>query len=196
MLTVIDSAGNSPQTEALSGAGIDFTLEADGSTNVTVASGGSAVYPLLLRSAAGVPGMATLSCSGAPALATCVVQPSSVALGNTTPTVITVTVATMRAAGSDGPLEWERRVGEWVALLVPLGLVGWKTRRGLLVWVCVVACLLGMSGCGMGRLIPPSGATTTTGAGGPGTPSGSNVLVVSASSAGLTRSVSLNLVVQ
>ncbi len=121
-LTVIDNAGSSPQMEALTGTGIDFTLSADGSTTATVAAGGSAVYPLLLTSAAGVPGTATLSCTGAPANATCVVQPATAPLGTTT--VITVTVATSAtAAVSEGPLDGARQV-VWLAVLLPLGLLG------------------------------------------------------------------------
>ena len=83
-LTVTDSAGSSPQIEALTGTGIDFSLSPNGNTSVTVASGGSAVFPLLLASPAGVPGTAVMSCTGAPANATCVVQPASVPLGTTT----------------------------------------------------------------------------------------------------------------
>jgi hypothetical protein len=52
-----------------------------------------------------------------------------------------------------------------------------------------------MGGCGTGRLIPAS-EVTATGTGGPGTPTGSDTLTVSATSAGLTQSVSLTLVVQ
>ena len=195
-LTVIDNAGSSPQIEALTGTGIDFTLSPDGSTDVTVAGGGSAVYPLLLSSPAGVPGTATLSCAGAPANATCVVQPATAPLGTTT--VVTVTVATAQTtAESEVPLDGARR-SVWLALLLPLGLLGCgrsRARWARLLAVCVVACLLGMGGCGSGRLIPAS-AVTVTGAGGPGTPTGSDTLTVSATSAGLTRSVSLTLVVQ
>jgi hypothetical protein len=193
---VIDSAGSSQQVEALTGTGIDFALSPDGSTEVTVASGGSAVYPLLLSSPAGVPGTATLSCAGAPANATCVVQPATAPLGTTT--VITVTVATSQTeAESDGPSEAARR-SAWLAVLLPLGLLGCgsaRTRWARLLGVCGVACLLGMGGCGSGRLIPAA-EVTVTGAGGPGTPTGSSTLTVSATSAGLTRSVSLTLVVQ
>jgi hypothetical protein len=195
-LTVIDSAGSSPQVEAMTGTGIDFTLSPDGSTDVTVAGGGSAVYPLLLSSAAGVPGTATLSCTGAPANATCVVQPATAPLGTTT--VITVTVATTSAVGSEGPLERMRpRGGVWLAvLLAPLGMLGWRRGRwaGLL-GVCVVGGLLGLGGCGAGRLIPAA-SVTATGQGGPGTQTGTSTLTVSATSAGLTRSVNLTLVVQ
>jgi Transmembrane protein 131-like N-terminal len=196
-LTVIDSAGSSPQIEALTGTGIDFTLSPDGSTDVTVAGGGSAVYPLLLSSAAGVPGTATLSCAGAPANTTCVVQPATAALGTTT--VITVTVATTQtAATSEASLDGTRRFGEWLAVLLPFGLLGCgrsRVRWARALGACVVACLLGMGGCGTGRLIPAS-ELTITGAGGPGTPTGTDTLTVSATSAGLTRSVSLTLVVQ
>jgi hypothetical protein len=196
-LTVIDSAGSSPQTEALTGTGIDFTLSADGSTDVTVAGGGSAVYPLLLSSPAGVPGTATLGCAGAPANATCVVQPATAPLGTTT--VITVTVATAQTALLERPLHAARRAGEWLAvLLLPLGLLGCgrsRARWTRLLGVCLIAGLLGMGGCGTGRLIPASGVTAT-GTSVPGTPAGGDTLTVSATSAGLTRSVSLTLVVQ
>jgi len=109
-----------------------------------------------------------------------------------------VTVATAQTAtGSEEPLEAARR-SAWLAVLLPLGLLGCgrsRARWARLLGVCVVACLLGMGGCGSGRLIPAS-EVTVTGSGGPGTPAGSNTLTVSATSAGLTRSVSLTLVVQ
>jgi Transmembrane protein 131-like N-terminal len=195
-LTVTDSAGSSPQTEPLTGTGIDFTLSANGSTSVTVASGGSAVYPLLLASPVGVTGTAVLSCTGAPANAICVVQPASAPLGTTT--TLSVTVATQMAAVSPLPLGRGRL--EWLAvLLLPL-LVGRGRRRfgsrpAALLRVCVVAGLLAATGCGAGRLIPLSGIASNSPTG-PGTPTGTDTLVVSATSAGLTRSVSLTLVVQ
>ena len=76
-LTVTDNALNSPQTITLTGTGVDFTLAPNGSTTVTVANGSSAVYPLLLSSAANVPGTATLTCAGVPANAKCTISPAS-----------------------------------------------------------------------------------------------------------------------
>jgi hypothetical protein len=150
------------------------------------------VYPLLLSSPSGVPGTAALTCTGAPAGATCVVQPASAPLGTTT--VISVTVATSTGAAGDGPLDRLRHRGVWLALLLPLGCA--HARRGRLWGICALACLLALGGCGTARLIPPSSVATATGAGGPSTPSGTDTLVVAATSAGLTRSVSLTLTVQ
>jgi hypothetical protein len=188
-LTVVDSAGTSPQNMQLSGMGVDFALSANGSTTQTIAAGAQAVYPLLLTSVAGVPGTVAFACTGAPAYSTCVVTPVASALGATS--TVTVTVATDIAA-----MHWpgERPV-VWLAGLLPLGLMGLGRRRvrrlGTIAAICGVMVL---GGCGASRLIPltdTSGGGSTT-----PTPSGTYNLTVSGTSAGLTRSVGLTLVVQ
>ena len=184
-LSFADTAGNSPQTLSLTGTGVDFQLAASGSTTVTVASGTSAVFPFLLTSAAGTPGVASFTCLGAPSNATCVVTPASPALG--TSTVVIVTIAT-GVATTHGMLGIEKVV--WLAGLVPLLGMRRRWRR----WVLGVVCV-GLLGCGSGRLIPGSGG----GGGGGGTtptPSGSYSIAVSATSAGLTKTVNVTLVVQ
>ncbi|CAN5587216.1 hypothetical protein BH10ACI4_BH10ACI4_09070 [soil metagenome] len=180
-LSVTDSAANSPHSLTLTGSGVDFTLTANGSTSVTVASGKSAVFPLLLSSAAGVPGTAVLTCSGAPANAACVISPASVALGGVT--TVSVTISTGLTVAS----MWREAVG-WLACLLPLGL--FVRRRRLLGFV-----LLGLlAGCGSERRIPGGGSTG--GGGGVATPGGSYAITVSATSAGLVRTVGLTLLVQ
>ncbi|HEX9198378.1 MAG TPA: choice-of-anchor D domain-containing protein, partial [Acidobacteriaceae bacterium] len=99
--TVVDNAGSSPQSLQLTGMGVDFALNANGNTSATIAAGGQAVYPLLLTSAAGVPGTVAFTCGPIPAHSTCTVNPASPALGGTT--TITVTVATSVAGAA---LEW------------------------------------------------------------------------------------------
>jgi hypothetical protein len=183
-VSFVDNAASSPQSLPLSGMGVDFALGANGNTTQTIAAGAQAVYPLLLTSAAGVPGTAAFACSGVPAHATCVVNPASAALGGTT--MVTVTVATSVAGAA---LRWpgERQL-VWLALLLPLGF-GRRWRR-----IALLGCLLAVVGCGASRVIPGSGP------GGGGavspTPSGTYNLVVSGTSAGLTRSVGLTLIVQ
>lgn len=201
-ISVTDDASGSPQTMALQGTGVDFAFNPDGAVSVTVASGGSAVYPLLLSSDAGTPGVAALTCSGAPANATCFVTPSGPPLGSAT--IITVTVATGVSASSSLTPEANRIW--WAGLMLPLILLGpllGKLRRlngsGLRFIFAVVVCwgLLFAGGCGAGRVIPPPGGGT--GPGGPSgttTPSGTYPITVSATSAGLTRSVQLTLVVR
>ena len=183
-VTVVDSAASSPQSLQLTGMGVDFALGANGSVTQTIAAGGQAVYPLLLTSAAGVPGTAAFACSGLPAHATCVVSPEAVVLGGTS--TVTVTVATSVAGAA---LRWpgERQL-VWLALLLPLGF-GWRWRR-----IALLGCLLAVAGCGASRVIPgngPGGSGTVS-----PTPSGTYNLVVSGTSAGLVRSVGLTLIVQ
>jgi hypothetical protein len=194
-LTFTDNAAGSPQSVPLSGVGIDFSVVPDGPATMTVASGQTATYLLLLSAAAAVPGSATFTCTGEPKTTTCTVSPATAALDTAGGTVVTVTIATGVATGAlelpkmpwDGP-------AVWLALVFPVGLAV-RRRRGLMV-LLVGAILLGAGGCStIGRTIPPSGTgggggTTVT------TPSGSYGIVVSGTSAGLVRTVNLTLVVQ
>jgi len=79
--TVRDDAANPVQTIALSGMGVDFALQQDGPGSITVASGGSARYALLLDSPGAVVGNAVLTCAGVPTNALCSVDPLVVPLG-------------------------------------------------------------------------------------------------------------------
>ena len=82
------------QTVPLTGTAIDFTLAADGPTTLTVVSGKSAAFPLLLSTPASLTGTITLACSGAPANSVCTLSPGTIPLGNANPTLVTVTLAT------------------------------------------------------------------------------------------------------
>ena len=186
-LAVVDSAGSSPQSLQLTGMGVDFALSANGSTTATISSGGQAVYPLLLTSAAGLPGNVAFACSGMPVHATCVVNPATPAMGGTT--TISVTVATSVAGAA---LRWPgQQQMVWLAGLLPVWLLGRKRLRRL-GGVAILCCVAALVGCGASRLIPMSSGG---GAASP-TPSGTYNLVVSGTSAGLTRSVGLTLIVQ
>jgi hypothetical protein len=191
-LMVVDNAAGSPQSLQLTGTGVDFALSANGSAAATISAGSPAVYGLLLSSVAGVPGTVAFSCTGAPAHATCLVNPASAALGGTS--TVTVTVATSVAGAS---LRWpgERQV-VWLAGLLPFGMLALR-RRGLrrLGGIAMMGCVLMVAGCGVSRIIP---ATDASSPGGPvvPTPAGTYSLVVSGTSAGLVRSVGLTLIVQ
>jgi len=191
-LMVVDNAAGSPQILQVTGTGIDFTLNANGSTTATISAGTEAVYPLLLSSAAGLVGSVAFTCAPVPAHATCLVNPSPGALGGTS--TITVTVATS-VAGAE--LRWpgEPRV-VWLAGMLPLGLLALRRRGGLrqLAGVAMLGCALLVAGCGASRIIP---ATEFTGASPASpTPTGTYNLVVAGTDAGLTRSVGLTLIVQ
>jgi hypothetical protein len=183
----MDNAGSSPQSLQLTGMGVDFALGANGSTTQTITAGNQAAYGLLLTSVAGVPGTVVFSCAAAPANATCTVSPATPSLGGTT--AITVTVATNVASLR---LPGERR-WMWLAGILPLGLLGLRRRRlRRLCGIAVVCGALAMAGCGASRLIPETSAGGGTGS---PTPGGTYNLTVAGTSAGLTRSVELTLVV-
>jgi hypothetical protein len=193
-LTVADNAPNSPQTLSLTGTGVDFTLNSNGGTSLTIANGQNAVYPLLLSSAASVPGSATFTCSGEPANSTCNVNPSSVALGNTT----TVSVTVLTGVTSGASLPRGRMIHPmvfWVVILFPLGFVSVRgSRRSFFAGSVLLGLLIAATGCGGGRAIPLEGGSSPPPVS--VTPAGTYNIVASATSAGLTRSVTLTLIVQ
>jgi hypothetical protein len=193
-LTVTDDAVTSPQMLSLAGTGVDFSLAA-GNSSATIKSGQSAVYPLLLTSVSGVPGVASFTCSGVPANATCLIVPSTVSLGTGT-VLATVTIATGTAAAAVLPSNGR---STWIALLLPFGIgigVLGSRRRSFIGPVASLIILCGAGtivSCGTSRVIPIQNPASPTG---PASPSGTSTIVVSASSAGLVRTVSLSLTIQ
>jgi hypothetical protein len=197
LLTVTDNAGNSPQTLTLTGSGVDFALDSNGGTSLTIVNGQNAVYPLLLSSAANVAGTATFTCTGFPANSTCNITPSTVALGNATTVSVTVLTGVSSTSQSLKPLT-NRRGMLWLAMLLPLSLVRLsKTRRSWLTASVLLGCIVAATGCGAGRAIPlQGGGSNPNPPPGSVTPAGTYTIVASASSSGLTRAVKLTLIVQ
>jgi hypothetical protein len=197
-LTVTDSAANSPQILQLTGAGVDFALAPDGNTSLTISSGQNAVFPLLLSSAANVTGTAAIVCTGMPANSTCNVNPASVALGGTATVSVTVLTGVASTSSSQkSPLNTYRVL--FLTSLMPLSLLPLRRHRLRRLTCGVVLCmLLAASGCGAGRTIPVQGGTSSTSPlpSGPATPAGTYTIVASATSAGLTRTVNLTLIVR
>jgi hypothetical protein len=198
-LTVTDDAPNSPQVLQLTGNGVDFTLTPDGSTSVTISSGQNAVFPLLLASAANVSGTVAIACTGIPANSTCNVTPANAALGGTSTVSVTVLtgVTSVAAASSSFPAKSHGLL--WLAALLPITLLALRRHRlPQLVSAGLLCLLLTASGCGAGRTIPLQGGSTsgTPPPSSPVTPAGTYTIVASATSAGLTRSINLTLIVQ
>jgi hypothetical protein len=200
-LTFMDSAGNSPQGLTLTGVGVDFTFAPSGQTTLTVASGTSAVYPFLLTAAAGTPGTASFTCLGAPVNATCVVTPQAPSLAGTTSVIVTVATGvapTTTMISSPGSRRGTDAAVLLAGLLLPLGcFVRPIRRRGLRAALAgsISLVMMALCGCGAGRAIPPSGGTGSNGTG-VVTPSGSYSIAVSATSAGLTRTTNVTLIIQ
>ncbi|MEO6815728.1 MAG: choice-of-anchor D domain-containing protein, partial [Edaphobacter sp.] len=190
-LTITDSAPNSPQVLHLSGNAVDFAFTPDGATTATISSGENAVFPLLFTSSTA--DTTNFTCSGAPLNATCNVTPASVGQGGATTVSVTVLTGTLTASLAP-PEHSSRNTTLWLAALLPLGLLTLRRRR--LLSLLVLCCLLLPTGCGTGRQLPSSGSTGGSTGQIAVTPAGTYPIVVSAISGGLTRTITLTLVVR
>ncbi len=97
-ISVNDNAAGSPQTVPLPAAGAPFSLTTT-CTSLTVVPGQTAIFSVDLAAAGDFTPTVALSCSGAPALATCTPASSSMNLSGTTPVQIQVTATTTQATG-------------------------------------------------------------------------------------------------
>jgi len=93
-LKITDNAGNSPQTVALTGSGLDFSMMPGAAASATVTSGQTASYSIAVAPTGGFAASVALSCSGGPAGSACAVSPSTVALSGAAAQTAMVTVKT------------------------------------------------------------------------------------------------------
>jgi FG-GAP-like repeat/Abnormal spindle-like microcephaly-assoc'd, ASPM-SPD-2-Hydin len=203
-LTVTDNAVGSTQTVALTGIGQDFSVAAS-SSMATVTSGQTANYTIAIAPVGGFNKTVALSCSGAPASSTCSLSSSSIPLNGSTPTSITVAVATgvssMSMVTPFGlpPISnvttfWISFVG--LATLAPLWILGRSRKRPLwllrgLAFASLFLLVTLLSSCSSG-----AGGHNGTG----GTPAGTYNLTVTGTfnsgSATLAHATNLTLVVK
>jgi hypothetical protein len=197
-LTITDNAPDSPQTVSLTGTGsTGFAMAAD-ATSATVAAGGTATFNLNATAASGFSGNVNLTCTGAPAVSTCAVSPTSVVLNGGTPAKFSVSVATVGSSAQLGTNQSPTVVSQvtqshallslfaFGIVLLPLA-VSAKTRNELMLLLVALVLVLGaVVGCGGG-----SSSHMAT-----GTPSGTYTLTVAGTSGATTQSVNLTLTVQ
>ena len=217
-ITVTDNVPGGPQTVALSGTGQDFSLSAASGPG-TVAPGNTVSFALAVTPAGGFNQSVSLSCTGAPAEATCSVSPASVTLNGSSSQNVTVTVKTT-AASELPPASPPAGTGRWptalwilmlaLALAVGAGLRPSPAFRRAGPWVgrgpgrapalrrAVLAAILSFAAlwasCGGG------GGSSGGGGGNPGTPAGTYKLTVTGAytsgSTTLTHNVALTLTVE
>ena len=197
-LTLTDDAPSGTQTTSLVATGIDYTLATNGVSTVSLASGATATYPLLLTSLPGLTGSVALACTGAPANSTCTVNPSTSSLGGSYTLSATVqTGQSQTSASLTKPSAFApSHAAPLLALLFAAPLAFLRRRRAALRMILpllLLATLSVLCGCGSSRTIPGDG---TGGGSSSPTPSGTYTLTITASSAGLTHSVNVTLVVQ
>jgi hypothetical protein len=190
-LTLTDNATPATQAVTLTGTGIDFTLASNGPTTLTLPStGGSGSYPMLLSSLAGLSGNVAINCSGVPANTTCNVLPSVAPLGGTSTIAVTVETAVSPTSAAVKHTPGGSGTAVLLALLLPISLI-FRRRRSP--YFAAIFLLLAVTGCGANRVIPNSQIISNPTN---PTPKGTYTLTVSGSSAGLTHSVAVTLVVQ
>ncbi len=81
-MTISDNASNAPQSVPLTATAMNFAIDPPNvaATSATITAGQTATYQLNLQSIDGFAGPVTLTCSGAPAGATCTVVPTPITL--------------------------------------------------------------------------------------------------------------------
>ena len=184
-------------TIGVSGNGTDFGIGTGqgGNTSVTIAAGSAASYNLSLSGTSGFTGTVNLVCAGAPAAATCTVNPTPLALNGTTPANFTVTVSTTaRSSAFPFPPMFPKPFPFNLGLLTlaflatfavaKLSRVTVRRQAGRL--AAVLGVLLLVAGCGGNTTKPPVQT---------GTPAGTSTITVSATSGSVTRTSTLTLIV-
>jgi hypothetical protein len=214
-LSVADNAAGSPRTVGLSGVGQDFSLGAF-TTARAVSPGMTARFNLLLMPQGGFQQTVSLACSGAPAGATCSVRPSSVTpngVNNVSVALEVVTTAPAAGAPRDGGGRRSLPPGGWpvatilallgaLALLTGIAAVAAMSHRRpmrapaspvrtpALQWAPLAGALLLVllwAACGGG-----GGLYVRSG----GTPAGTYVLTITATTSDLSHSTTVELTVR
>ena len=197
-LTITDNAQSNPQTVSLTGIGSDFSI-ASSASSATVKAGATATYTLTVASVGGTFANAVkLSCSGAPAKASCSLSRGSVTPGSSPATAV-LTIYTTAASAELKPLRPARNqlvYAVWMQFqglgIFGMMLAGAKRRTKKLPLLVVLVILLGamlfMSACAGGTGIGPQPQ--------PGTALGTYTITVSGASGALQHSVAVTLTVQ
>ena len=194
-LTVTDNASGSPQTVSLSGTGGNASLGlgmATGSSSSATFNAGANVTFTLSIGGQGVAGTASLTCTGAPAAATCTVLGTTSLSATTASTFNAMVTTTARTQVAFRPGALWRATWAWgFALISYVFLAKLPSRRSRIGYLGLLALFaLAISSCGGGSSNPQSGGTTV------GTPAGTYNLVVTATSGGTTQTQNLTLIVQ
>jgi hypothetical protein len=200
-LTVTDNAPGSPHTVTLSGTGatasLGLNVAGGGSASSNVSAGSTASYSLSIGGQ-GISGTATLTCTGAPAGATCNV-PGTISVSSTTADTFNVSVTTTpRATGALRPPGSAKPYWIWAAALTAIVVLPWagrirtpKGKRFYLATLSILALTI-LCSCGGGS----NSSNKGTGGGPTGTPAGTFTLTVSATSGSNSQAMNLTLTVQ
>jgi len=203
-ITITDNGLGSPQQIPLSGIGTDFQVGAS-TASATVIAGQRVTYNLTASGDTGFLGPVQFACSGVPAGATCIINPSSVSLNGTIAIPFAVVIQTSAHASAlqinrPGPTLWAVNLASIVAF-VPLMLFLRKRGSGARLsaaFACLgMIAILTVAGCGGGGSNSGTPPPTVS----QGTPAGTyTISIVGTGFTGngltITRTTNLTLVVQ
>jgi uncharacterized protein (TIGR03118 family) len=190
-------------TQASGGNTPDFSLSVS-PTSATVTAGASSNFTVNASPTNGFNSAVSLSCSGLPAGAKCVFSTQSYTPGGSTTPMLTITTTArsgMAGAVPSGPASSSRPTSQ-LRILLAAGFVGFllaglyfgrlRSRFGFAALVragslaVILLCLFAAAGCGGGK-------SSTTGAA--GTPAGTSMITVTATSGTLSHSTTITLTV-
>jgi hypothetical protein len=203
-VSITSTTASASGSVSLSGMGFDFSLSNSGSAVQTVASGLTADYTLAICGVGGCssasPGLSAqgafaFQCGSLPTNALCVFNPASETLNAGVTGNVTVEVSTGQASSSAGsimPAAWKILPLACALVLLPFG---WKRRKSGLLWIALLAAIVG----GISSCTSSGGGTGGSGGSGGGgagaTPPGTYSIPVTVTSMGVQHNLTLTLTV-
>jgi Abnormal spindle-like microcephaly-assoc'd, ASPM-SPD-2-Hydin/Right handed beta helix region len=195
MLSVVDNAGGTPQSVALAGTGMDFTLAISPGT-ATLTAGQSVTVNVVVSPVGGLNQAVTLGCTGAPAAAACSVSPANLTLNGSGASTASVSLTT--SARSLLPISFRSPRPPalplmLIAVFIVMAMMVWKTRASRRLIQCFgfsVLVVLFTGGCAGVVAKNPSPSP------GGGTPAGNYALNITATLSGIAHSATFTLNVQ
>ena len=164
-----------------------------GSTsNLAITDGTTGQLTLALDPTNGFSGPVTLTCAGQPAQSTCSFGQATVSVGATTPANTTMSIATTATRAANSPLKIVgHHSGIFAAFGLPfLGLLGMRRRLSARMRGLLILPVLLLSFAVIGTLAGCAGSNATP------TPTGTSAVTVTAVSGNLSKTMTVNVVVQ
>jgi hypothetical protein len=195
-VTIVETLGTNQV--ALAATGMDFSLTTTPNLG-TFSPGQSAKFNVTMNALGGYNQPATLTCSGAPANATCSMSNPSVTPGNAA--TITITTTGKSALWPALPSLPDGRLLQVFCALAIFTMAVWSVsrprRRLKLAFGALAIVMLTTSGCAsVAGINGASGSNTSPAPSGDSTPTGTYTITVTATSGALTHTVTYALTVQ